>query len=299
MQKILPVVIATYSRRMRLRLPDGKQVIARIKGKRIKPVCADRVEAERIANEKDWLITKIDARDNELRRPNLRGQIEVLAANIELLVVVTAGSPKPDWFITDRYLCAAEDMRVAAAVVYNKTDLEPNRASAQAEMAWFSAIGYPTVMCSAETGDNMDELKTLLAGRIAIIVGQSGVGKSSIINNLTNSDVLPTATISRKSGAGRHKTVNSVMLQLQGGGAVIDSPGVRDYAPALESVAQVRQLYREIETAGRECRFNNCRHTREPGCAVKLAVADEQISARRYESYKRMLILTEKSNINP
>ena len=96
MQEILPVVIATYSRRMRLRLPDGEQVMARIKGKRIKPVCADRVEAERIANEKDWHITKIDARDNELRRPNLRGQIEVLAANIELLVVVTAGSPKPD-----------------------------------------------------------------------------------------------------------------------------------------------------------------------------------------------------------
>ena len=116
-------VIATYSRRMRLRLDDGDEVDARIKGKRIKPVCGDRVDAEPIDNESDWLITNIAERRNELTRPNMRGQVEVLAANLDYLLVVAAAEPKADWFIVDRYLCAAELMGIDAGVVFNKSDL--------------------------------------------------------------------------------------------------------------------------------------------------------------------------------
>ena len=287
-------VIATYSRRMRIALDDGQEVDARIKGKRLKPVCGDRVRAEPIANEDDWLITQIDERRNELTRPNMRGQVEVLAANLDYLVVVAAAEPKPDWFIVDRYLCAAELMGIDACVVFNKSDL--GTSDARYELDTYFDIGYDVVACSAQTGDGMDNVREVLASHRAIIVGQSGVGKSSIINSLLGDDVQKTSEISDKSREGRHTTVNSAMITLQGGGAIIDSPGVRDYAPALESSAIASQGFREIRDAAQECRFANCRHLREPGCAVKARCETGEISPRRYESFKRIVNLTEQLN---
>jgi ribosome biogenesis GTPase len=148
--------------------------------------------------------------------------------------------------------------------------------------------------CSAKIDSNLDKLLDLLGGKISIIVGQSGVGKSTIINKLTSTAQQRTAEVSDKSGEGRHTTVNSVMLSLSNGGAVIDSPGVRDYAPALQSPADVVHGFKEIGDASQGCRFANCRHLREPGCAVIAAIDDDSISARRYESYRRSLALAEK-----
>jgi ribosome biogenesis GTPase len=287
-------VIATFSRRMRLRLADGNEVDARIKGKRLRPVCGDRVSAERIPNEDDWLITAIAARRNELNRPNLRGGIEILAANVDQLVVVAAPEPAPDWFVVDRYIAAAEDMRVAAIIVYNKTDLGTSADSA-AELDDYRRAGYRVVECSAADRSGLDALGQALEAQTAIIVGQSGVGKSSLINALMGGAAQRTAAISSKSGEGRHTTVNSVMLDLPGGGRVIDSPGVRDYAPAFSAATAVVAGFREIESAASNCRFANCRHLQEPGCAVKAAVEAGGISARRYESYRRLLRLTEES----
>jgi ribosome biogenesis GTPase len=286
-------VIATYSRRMRLRLSSGDEVDARIKGKRIKPVCGDRVIADPIDGESDWLITKIMKRDNELTRPTTRGQIEVLAANLDYLVVVAAARPKADWYIVDRYLCAAELMGVAAAVVYNKIDLDTDAVSTARELANYAQVGYDVVRCSAKRGNGIADVGRLLEDHCAIIVGQSGVGKSSIINRLVGDATLRTSAISGKTGEGRHTTVNSVMIRLPGGGSVIDSPGVRDYAPALDSSNIAAQGFREITEAAQHCKFANCRHLREPGCAVTAALDDESISARRYESYKRIVNLTD------
>jgi len=279
---------------MRLLLADGREVDARIKGKRIKAVCGDAVWAEPIDNESDWLITEISERRNELQRPNMRGQVEVLAANVDALVVVAAVSPLPDWYIVDRYLCAAELMGVNAIIVFNKVDLLAGHDIEIAELQEFRDIGLPVFECSAETGLGMKALQDTLAGQRAIVVGQSGVGKSSLINHLVIDSRQRTADISSKTGEGRHTTVNSVMIPLQGGGAVIDSPGVRDYAPALLDSSDAALGFREIANAAQSCRFANCRHLREPGCAVKLGVDNETISDRRYESYKRIVNLTEK-----
>jgi ribosome biogenesis GTPase len=287
-------VIATYSRRMGLRLDSGDEVEARIKGKRIKAVCGDSVRAEPIDNEADWLITAIDERRNELTRPNMRGQIEVLAANLDTLVVVAAASPMPDWYIVDRYLCAAEIMNVNSVVVFNKVDLLQGQEIEIPELQEYRDIGMVVLECSAESGHGINELKNQLAGQCAIVVGQSGVGKSSLINQMVADSNQRTADISAKTGEGRHTTVNSVMISLQAGGAVIDSPGVRDYAPALSDSSQAATGFREIATAAQSCRFANCRHLREPGCAVKAAVDDDSISYRRYESFKRVVNLTEK-----
>ena len=279
---------------MRLRFDDAQEVDARIKGKKLKPVCGDRVAAEPITNEADWLITSIHERRNVLTRPNLRGKTESLAANLDLVIVVAAASPKPDWFIVDRYLCAAENMHTAAAVAYNKTDLETKSNSVEV-LETYRQLGYPCVACSAQTGDGLSDLADLVKDQTAIIVGQSGVGKSSLINRISPDSGQKTASIS-KTGEGRHTTVNSVMILLRDGGEVIDSPGVRDYAPALQTPTQVITGFREVGDYGENCRFANCQHLREPNCAVKHAVENGDIDSRRYESYKRTLALTERLN---
>lgn len=288
------LVVATFSRRMALQLGDGEQVMSRVKGKRLRPVCGDRVEAEPIANEPEWLITGVLARKNELRRPNTRGKVEVLAANLSFLAVVSADPPSPDWFIVDRYLCAAELMGVSAAVIYNKTDLAEPADNTNDTLRDYERIGYQTLLCSAKAGSNLVALQNLFADQTAIIVGQSGVGKSSLINRLAESADQSTAPVSEGSGEGRHTTVNSVMLALANGGAVIDSPGVRDYAPSTGSAQDVIRGFPEIAKFGVDCKFADCRHLREPNCAVKAAMEAGDISTRRYESYKRLLALTRK-----
>jgi len=287
-------VIATYSRRMGLRLTNGEEVSARIKGKRIKPVCGDMVLAETIANEKDWLITSISERRNELTRPNMRGQVEVLAANIDMLVVMASVAPVPDWYIVDRYLCAAELMGINSIVIFNKIDLLDGHDIEIDELQEYRDIGLDVLECSATTQRGVDEIRRALADQCGIVVGQSGVGKSSLINQLVADSQLRTADISSKTGEGRHTTVNSVMIPLRGGGSVIDSPGVRDYAPALSALSDAALGFREIASAAHACRFANCRHLREPGCAVKEGVDEGSISYRRYESFKRVVNLTEK-----
>ena len=283
------LVIGAFSRRMRLKLADHSIVEARIKGKKLRPVCGDRVSVDRIPDETDWLITKIHPRDNELTRPDSRGRKEVLAANLDCIVVMAATEPKPDWFVVDRYLVAAENMSTPAIVVFNKTDLLTGENVLPTAIRDYSTAKYTVIKTSAQTGRNLDQLNKLIAGKTSIVVGQSGVGKSSVINQLIDDGHQLTATLSRKHGEGRHTTVVSIMLELQVGGYVVDSPGVRDYAPAIVSADEVIRGYREINDTGDECRFGNCKHLREPDCAVKQALEYGTISARRYESYKRLM----------
>ncbi len=281
---------------MRVRLQDGSSVEARIKGKRQRPVCGDEVSVEPIAGEKEWLITAIGHRRNELTRPTRRGEAEVLAANIDQLCAVAAPTPRPDWFIVDRYLGAAELMGVRGLVIINKQELIAGDDALGQEIAEAAAdyrqIGYTVVRCSAGTGAGMQELAAELRNSISIFVGQSGVGKSSLINLLLGESSQRTGDLSDKHREGRHTTVNSVMLDLPSGGEVIDSPGVRDYAPAVQSTRDVDRGFVEISTAAASCRFADCRHMVEPGCAVRHAVDAGTISERRYESYRRLVILT-------
>lgn len=287
-------VIATYGRRLGLRLDNGHEGAARIKGKTLQPVCGDEVEACEIPGEPDWLITAIKPRKNELTRPNQRGKVEVLAANLDAIAVVAADSPPPDWFIVDRYICAAELIGAAAIIVFNKSDLGTIQATSRAALDEYANIGYPALLCSASRELNLQPLQDFLAGQTAIVTGQSGVGKSSIINRLTGDGARPVAPVSVSSGEGRHTTVNSVLLQLKNGGAVIDSPGVRDYAPAIDNPADTVFGFREIRESSQHCKFSNCRHLQEPACNVKAQVESGEISARRYESYRRLLFSAER-----
>jgi len=283
------LVVGTFSQRMNLRLENGAEVGARIRGKKLRPVCGDYVTAEPIVNEPDWLITSICPRQNELTRPDSRGRKDVLAANLSCVVVMAAAEPKPDWYIVDRYLAAAEIMGAEGIVVFNKTDQRGPAAESQDVLNDYERIGYNTIQCSAKNGANLALLSRALSEKTAIVVGQSGVGKSSVINRLIAEAEQRTGELSDSTREGKHTTVNSVLLNLPHGGAVIDSPGVRDYAPTIDSAVDVNRGFREILELSQYCRFANCAHLREPGCAVKNAAERNDISPRRYESYKRLM----------
>ena len=284
------IVVGAFSRRMQVRLPADIEVPAKIKGKKIRPVCGDRVLVSPLAGEAEWLISKICDRRNELTRPDSRGRRDVLAANLDLMIVMAAAEPEPDWFIVDRYLAAAENMHIGAAVAFNKMDLDSARRHRD-ELAVYERCRYTVVECSAATGAGTEKLARLMTAGTSIIVGQSGVGKSSVINRLTGDLNLKTKEISGATGEGRHTTVASVLLDLPAGGSVIDSPGVRDYAPAIATTGEAIRGFREINDIGQHCRFANCRHLREPDCVVKQAVADGRIDDRRYRSFRRLVSL--------
>jgi len=285
----LPTVTAARGHRLELESDDGRRLPARTKGKRLRVVCGDRVEAAQIAGEADWLVTAVAPRDNVLARIDSRGRPETLAANLDQLVVTAAVLPEPDFFIVDRYLCAAELMGIEAAVVFNKVDLAHDETP---ELAVYETLHYPVLRVSAEAGGGVGALTDLLAGHVSMLVGQSGVGKSSLINAIVPGAAQRIAAVSEARREGRHTTVAAEMINLPRGGRLIDSPGVRDFAPHIAADVDVGAGFREIRAASAGCRFNDCLHRAEPGCAVRAAVESGAISERRYTSYRRLLNLT-------
>ncbi len=198
--------------------------------------------------------------------------------------------PATDWHLVDRYLAAAELMGCRAVLVDNKSDTsvpEADAARAQ-EMTVYRDLGYPSLSVSARTGAGVDGLIEALRDEIAILVGQSGVGKSSLINRLVPGADIVVGQLSAASAEGTHTTTASAMHRLPDGGRLIDTPGVRDFVPAIVDGSRVQLGFPEIRARADECRFGNCRHLREPDCAVKRAVEAGAISPRRYETYKRL-----------
>jgi len=279
-------IIASYGRRGLLRPDSGDIQRYMLKGRRIKAVCGDRVRWETQSSGEDALVTSIGERSNVLERPDHRGKGESLAVNLDQLLIVAAPEPTADFFIIDRFICAAELMPARAIIVWNKTDLASGTTS---ELAEYRELGYPVLETSVESGCGVDDLKAILGDGVSMLTGQSGVGKSSLVNTLVpNADSL-TAALSDSSGEGRHTTTASYMHQLDWGGQLIDSPGIREFAPLIRDTRRVQLGFREVAQQADNCRFADCLHTREPNCAVQAALARGEISQRRYDSYKRLL----------
>ncbi|MGD9291349.1 MAG: ribosome small subunit-dependent GTPase A [Gammaproteobacteria bacterium] len=290
-------VVAAFGRRVLVEDSEGARHACMLAGRRLRPVCGDRVTWQRPRDHSDGLVTSIEPRRSELARPSRRGDREVLAANVTQVVVVSAPKPTPDAFLVDRYLVAAELMGAAACIAYNKTDLDPDGGAI--DLGEFESLGYPVIRICARNGTGLDRLRPQLEGHTSILVGHSGVGKSSIINALLPDAGTRTAALSDASGEGRHTTTASVLHHLPTGGELVDSPGVRDYAPPPVSPGEVGAGFREIASRDSQCRFSDCLHLREPGCAVKAAVEAGEISDRRYESYRRLVRLMEKLSPGP
>jgi ribosome biogenesis GTPase len=283
------LVVSAYGRRLLLQDDEGSRFPAFVGRRGLRVVCGDRVRWQSEHGD-EAVVVEVLPRTSELARPDNRGRVEVLAANLDRIVVVCAPEPACDWYVTDRYLAAAESIGASAAVVFNKADLLTG--SEPGELEDYRRAGYPVLYTSVVTGAGLAGLAALLAGHTSVLVGQSGVGKSSLINALVPGLELTIATVSDATGEGRHTTTATVLHPLPGGGALVDSPGVRDFAPALDDPRNVARGFREIARLAGDCRFADCLHLREPNCAVKTAVEDGRIDARRYESYRRLLRLT-------
>jgi ribosome biogenesis GTPase len=278
-------VIAAFGRHLLVR--SGEQELrARPAGRRLTIVCGDRVRCEFDRAHDEVLAVEVLPRKTLLARANLRGESEPVVANITQLVVVVAPLPQPDFFIVDRYLCAATAAGIKGAVAVNKSDLHANKI-AREEIDALADAGYPHVTCSAVDGQGLADLRALLSGAVSVLVGQSGVGKSSLVNALLPREQIETGGLMREE-EGRHTTTASRSYPLESGGRLIDSPGVRDFAPAVEQLDAETLGFPEIDQRARNCKFQDCRHMQEPACAVIAAVEAGELSERRYESYRRL-----------
>jgi len=284
-------VTVTHRRLLHVRTADGREAVARPARRELSIVCGDFVQCELDAHHDELNVIAVEPRTSALYRANVRGGSELIAANLSLLLVVVAPLPRPDFFVVDRYLCAAQCGGLAAAVVLNKSELPVDGDIAQ-ELVAYTAAGYRCLRVSARQQSSMAELSACLPDQTAMLVGQSGVGKSSLLRQLVPASDAPIGELIRDD-EGRHTTTATRLYEVPGGGQIIDSPGVRDFAPAIERLERSDLGFREIAALAPQCRFADCRHLHEPDCAVR-AASGATLSPRRYESYRRLRRLYER-----
>ncbi|MFL6575411.1 MAG: ribosome small subunit-dependent GTPase A [Povalibacter sp.] len=286
-------VIESFGRRAIVQTADGERMPAELFGKRLTMVCGDEVQVRlprptAAASGDQARIVSVAPRRSLFQRTDSRGRTEPLAANLTLLAVVIAPQPEVDPFMVDRYLAGASYANVRGAVIVNKCDVPPSSAFSNL-IEEYRQAGYDVLNLSAKLKEGMDAFGALVRNQSTMLAGQSGVGKSTLTNALVPQSERPTRSLSDSTGEGRHTTVSTALFKIIGGGELIDSPGVRDYAPALVSDVIVQQGWPEIMALNGQCKFNNCLHLREPGCAVMAAIDAGTISSRRHESYKRLM----------
>ena len=239
-------------------------------------------------------ITEIEDRKNYIIRKstNLSKQSHIIAANVDVaLLVATVSRPVTSTVFIDRFLASAEAYRVPVILVFNKTDLltPEERHYQEMMMTLYETVGYHCVELSAETGEGVEQLLPLLQGKVSVLSGNSGVGKSTLINRIIPGLQLRTAEISDAHQMGMHTTTFSEMLSLPEGGWLIDTPGIKGFGTFDMEPEELTGYFKEIFEFSHQCRFNNCTHTHEPGCAVIEAVKNHYMAESRYQSYLSML----------
>ncbi len=259
-----------------------------------RPFCGDRVLVAQ-ADDASLVVDKILPRENNFVRTDDRQRKHIIAANLDQVLIVVATRPLPSRDLMERYLLAAHSLGIEPVIVYNKTDLQvaadetANGVQVLGHMPDYEALGYNVIRTSCKTAPGISGLQPVLKDKTSILAGQSGVGKSSLINQIIPDQHIQTGELSNATGKGIHTTTSTIMYQLTDGGYLVDSPGVWEYGLWKLDSAEIATGFIEFEPWLGRCHFNNCLHASEPGCAIKQAVADGFILDWRFQSYLRLL----------
>ena len=302
------VVVKSTGNAYTVRTGDGSLTLCKLRGqfrlrgiKSTNPIAVgDRVRFRMEAGQDCGSIVEIEERRNCITRKsiNLSKITHVLAANIDsLFLVVSVCKPRTPLGFIDRFLTAAESFRIESILVFNKTDLytEADRQEMERLRKLYEEIGYRCLAVSATEGSGTEELKACMKGKVSLMGGQSGVGKSTLINAISPGLNLKTSPISDSYEKGKHTTTFAEMFPLAFGGDIIDTPGIKEFGLIRYEKEEVGHYFPEILSRMEQCRFRNCTHTHEPGCAVKAAAEAGEIAASRYLNY---LSIVENEDMN-
>ena len=246
-------------------------------------VAGDRVLFQKTKHD-EAIVTAIYPRDSELKR-----QGKLIAANIDQLWLVVALEPHYEFELIDRYLIMAENSKLPIGIIVNKIELSSDEKSTTKDFLNYKSLGYDVHFVSVKNQTNLDSFKEKLVHKSHIFLGQSGVGKSSLINSLIPDLELRVSEISNKSKLGKHTTTNTTIYHIPSGGDLIDSPGVREFQLENLTELEIKSGFKEFKALSNECRFRDCRHINEPNCAVKDSLDQGKISNNRYQSYLNIL----------
>lgn len=286
------IILVSYGSRGVVQLDDGRQMAAKYRRSVGRPYCGDRVGVE-WADGESAVVTAIHARTNQFARANARGQKQVVAANLDQVLIVIAPAPEPSRDLVERYLVAAHSLGIKPVIVVNKAELLVSAAfdntGPLGRLDEYRELGYEVIETSCKGPPGTGGLESSLKTKTSILAGQSGVGKSSLVNQLLPDLDLQTGALSKVTGKGTHTTTTTIMYTLPCGGRLIDSPGVWEYGLWDLDRQELANGFIDFDCAEGGCRFNNCKHSGEPGCVVKQAVAEGKIREWRYQSYLRLL----------
>ena len=243
------------------------------------------------AKDSQNVVVAVKDRNNLLKKTGFAGAIKPVAANIGQVVIVTSIKPKPNPYLIDRYLTAAENLPSDALILINKVDLIDHESKRMADdlTALYQDIGYRVISTSIKQDIGIDETSEALSNTTSILVGLSGVGKSSIIKAILPKEEIRIGETSAATGEGKHTTTVSALYHLKGNGIVIDSPGVRDFTPTNSSIDEITHGFIDVRQFNGRCKFANCSHHNEPECAMKQAVVDGQLDEQRFKNYLRLV----------
>lgn len=288
------LVVSHQGKQIVVELDSGATAECKIKSNLGTIVCGDRVSIE-TTSATEHRVAAVLGRDNLLQRIDGFGQVRPVAANISQLVVCLAYAPEPNLLLLDQYLLSAEQQDIEACILINKSDLADEPRDPFGIDRIYRPLGYRILPTSVKTGAGMAEFASLLRGRVSVLGGVSGVGKSSLTAWLLPGEAIKVAKISAANEEGRHTTRASRLYHLPGGGELIDTPGVRGFSPFIDDSVPLGSGFREIRKLAAGCRFHNCLHRDEPDCAVAAAAAGGEIAPGRYQSYLKLLAQAENS----
>lgn len=288
-------IIASFSNRGAAELNDGTVVSCKFRRSTGRPVCGDFVQLE--YHRPDYVVVAIKQRRNRFIRADNRQDTRLVAANLDQVLVVLAPYPAPSRDLLDRYIVASTNLGIVPVIIFNKWELrdhEEHRGIALAleeKLAYFQKLGYKVLHTSCKCEPGTDALLAASTEKTSILVGQTGVGKSSLVKALVPDRDIQISSVSTATGKGTHTTTTTTLYHLPEQGSLIDSPGVWEYGLWRMPGAAIASGYGEFGQYANSCKFADCLHRAEPDCAVKEAVAAEDIPASRHQSYLRTLEL--------